>query len=62
MGILEGAIAALVVALIAGLLGFTNIAAGAASIAKLLFAVFLVIALIMFAVVLIGGTAAVAAG
>jgi uncharacterized membrane protein YtjA (UPF0391 family) len=36
------------IALVAGLLGFTGIARGAATIAKLLFGVFLVIALILF--------------
>ncbi|MES2762619.1 MAG: DUF1328 domain-containing protein [Bacteroidota bacterium] len=41
----------LVVALIAGLFGFTNIAVGAASIAKVLFFIFVV----LFALALIGG-------
>ena len=59
MGLLEGAIIALVVALIAGALGFTNVAAGATVIAKWLFAIFLVIALLLFAAVLFGIGAAV---
>jgi uncharacterized membrane protein YtjA (UPF0391 family) len=41
----------LVIALVAALFGFTNIAAGAASIAKILFFVFLV----LFVIALIGG-------
>jgi uncharacterized membrane protein YtjA (UPF0391 family) len=48
MGLLGWAIIALVVALVAALLGFTNIARGAASIARLLFGLFLVLALILF--------------
>lgn len=54
MGLLELAIMALVVALIAGALGFTNIAAGATAIAKLLFGVFLFIAILLFLAVLLG--------
>lgn len=42
------------IALIAGALGFTNVAAGAAAIAKLLFGVFLLIALALFVLVLLG--------
>jgi uncharacterized membrane protein YtjA (UPF0391 family) len=42
----------LVVALIAAIFGFTNIAAGAASIAKVLFFIFLV----LFFLAIIGGT------
>lgn len=51
---LQWALIALVVAVIAGALGFTGIARGAASIAKLLFGLFLVIALIFFALALLG--------
>ncbi len=54
MDLLFWAIIALVVSVIAGALGFTNIAAGAATIAKVLFAIFLVIALILFAMILLG--------
>lgn len=54
MGLLEGAIAALVIALIAGALGFTEVAAGATVVAKWLFGIFLVIALILFALIVLG--------
>lgn len=54
MGLIEAAIAALVIALIAGALGFTNVAAGATIIAKWLFAIFLIIALLLFAAVVLG--------
>lgn len=45
---LRWSFAFLVLALIAALLGFTNIAAGAAGIARILFAVFLAVWLFMF--------------
>lgn len=48
MGLLGWAIVALVVALIAGLLGFGGIARGAATIARVLFGLFLLTALILF--------------
>lgn len=54
MGILEAAIAALIVALIAGALGFTDVAAGATVVAKVLFAIFLVIALLLFLALIFG--------
>lgn len=60
MGLLEGAIAALIVAVIAGILGFTNVAAGATLIAKWLFGIFLVIALLLFVALIFGISAAVA--
>jgi uncharacterized membrane protein YtjA (UPF0391 family) len=44
---LEAAIFFLVVALIAGLLGFTNVAAGAATIAKSLFFIFIALFLLL---------------
>jgi uncharacterized membrane protein YtjA (UPF0391 family) len=44
---LEAAIFFLVVALIAGVLGFTNIAAGAATIAKVLFFIFIAVFLLL---------------
>lgn len=59
MGLLEAAIAALVIALIAGALGFTEVAAGATMVAKWLFAIFLIIALLLFAALVIGIGAAV---
>jgi uncharacterized membrane protein YtjA (UPF0391 family) len=48
MDLLGWAIVALVVALVAALLGFTGVARGAASIAKLLFGLFIVVAIILF--------------
>lgn len=54
MGLLTWAIIAFVIALFAGALGFTGVAKGAASIGKLLFGVFLVIALIIVVLVMLG--------
>ena len=51
---LELAIAALVISLIAGGLGFTGVAAGAASVAKLLFGIFLLIAVVMLVLFFLG--------
>jgi len=51
---LQWAIIALVISLIAGALGFTGVARGAAQIAKILFAVFLVIAIGLFLLLLLG--------
>ena len=48
MGLLGWAITSLVVALIAALLGFGGVARGAATVAKFLFGLFLVVALILF--------------
>ncbi len=48
MGLLGWALVALVAAVVAALLGFGKIARGAASIARILFGLFLVIALILF--------------
>ncbi len=45
---LTWAIIALVIALIAGALGFTGVAAAAGTVAKLLFGIFLVIAIVLF--------------
>ncbi|MCB4823575.1 DUF1328 domain-containing protein [Roseicella aerolata] len=45
---LTWAIIALVIALIAGALGFTGVAAAAGTLAKVLFGIFLVIALVLF--------------
>lgn len=47
MDLLTWAIVLFVVAIIAGALGFTGVAKGAASIAKLLFGIFLVIAVVL---------------
>jgi uncharacterized membrane protein YtjA (UPF0391 family) len=54
MDLLTWAIIALVVAVIAGALGFTGVSRGAATIAKVLFGIFLVIALILFILILTG--------
>jgi uncharacterized membrane protein YtjA (UPF0391 family) len=54
MDLLTWAIIALVVAVIAGALGFTGVSRGAATIAKVLFGIFLVIALILFVLILTG--------
>ncbi len=51
---LKWAIIFLIVSLVAGALGFTGVARGAASIAKLLFVIFLVIALLFFVLVFLG--------
>lgn len=54
---LKWALIFFLVAIIAGALGFTNIAAGAATISRILFAVFLVIFLIFLALALLAGEA-----
>jgi uncharacterized membrane protein YtjA (UPF0391 family) len=54
MGLLGWAITALVISLIAGALGFTGVARGAASISKILFGLFLVIAVVLFIMVIVG--------
>jgi len=45
---LTWAIIALVIALVAGALGFSGVAAAASTVAKILFGVFLVIAILLF--------------
>lgn len=59
MDLLTAAIIALVISLVAGALGFTNVAAGAAAVSKWLFAIFLIIALVLFALVIFGVAAVV---
>ena len=54
MDLLWWAIIALVISLVAGALGFTNVAAGAATIAKILFGIFLVIAIVLFLIIALG--------
>lgn len=54
MGLLEIAIVALIISLVAGAFGFTNVAAGASAVAKVTFGIFLVIALILFLLVILG--------
>ncbi len=56
MGILELAIAALVIAVVAGLLGFSGVAAGAATAARWLFGIFLVLAVVFFIMLALGVT------
>jgi uncharacterized membrane protein YtjA (UPF0391 family) len=57
MDLLWWAIIALIVSLVAGALGFGGVARGAATISKILFGVFLLIAIILFLLVLFGGMA-----
>ncbi|MBI1297080.1 DUF1328 domain-containing protein [bacterium] len=57
MDLLVWAIVALVISLIAGALGFTGVARGAGTIAKVLFGIFLVVAVILFILVVLGVTA-----
>ena len=54
MGLLGWALIAFVVSLVAGALGFGNIAAGASTISRVLFGIFLVIALILLVLALLG--------
>ena len=54
---LKWALVFLIVALIAGALGFTDVAAGAASIAKVLFAIFLVVFLVLVVIGIRAGQA-----
>ncbi len=56
MDILWWAVVALVVALIAGALGFTGVARGAATASKWLFAIFLIVAVVIFILALVGGS------
>lgn len=53
MGLLGWAIAAFIVAIIAGVFGFGNIARGAAGIGRVLFGVFLVLAVIFLVMQLV---------
>jgi uncharacterized membrane protein YtjA (UPF0391 family) len=54
MDLLQWALIAFVVAIIAGLFGFTGVAQGAASIGRVLFGLFLVIAVIFLVLALLG--------
>ena len=54
MDLLTWAIIAFVIALIAGALGFTGVAQGAATVGKWLFGAFIVIALILFVLFILG--------
>jgi uncharacterized membrane protein YtjA (UPF0391 family) len=54
MDLLQWAIIALVVAVVAGLFGFSGVASGAASISRVLFTLFLIIAAFLFLFSLVG--------
>jgi uncharacterized membrane protein YtjA (UPF0391 family) len=54
MGLLELAIAAFVISLIAGALGWTGLARGAAKFAKIIFVIFLIIAAILVLLLIAG--------
>lgn len=54
MDLLQWALIAFVVAIVAGLFGFTGIASGAASIGRVLFGLFLVVAVIFLVLALLG--------
>lgn len=54
MDLLQWALIAFVVAIVAGLFGFTGVAQGAASIGRLLFGLFLVVAVIFLVLALLG--------
>ena len=51
---LELALVALFISVIAGALGFTGVAAGAESVAKLLFGLFLIVAIVLFVLFFLG--------
>lgn len=55
MDLLWWAVIALIVAIVAGALGFGGVARGAATISKVLFAIFLIIAVVIFIMALAGG-------
>lgn len=54
MDLLWWAVIALIVSLVAGGLGFSGVAQGAATISRVLFGIFLVIAVILFILVILG--------
>jgi uncharacterized membrane protein YtjA (UPF0391 family) len=54
MDLLWWAVIALVIAVIAGALGFSGVARGAATISRILFGIFLVIAILLFVFVILG--------
>jgi len=54
MGLLELAIVALVISVLAGALGWTGVARGAATVAKVTFGVFLALAVVLLALVALG--------
>jgi uncharacterized membrane protein YtjA (UPF0391 family) len=54
MGLLQWALVAFVIAIIAGLFGFTGVAQGAASTGKMLFGLFLVVAVVFLVLAILG--------
>jgi uncharacterized membrane protein YtjA (UPF0391 family) len=54
MDLLQWALIAFVVAIIAGLFGFTGVASGAASIGRVLFGLFLIVAAVFLVLALLG--------
>jgi uncharacterized membrane protein YtjA (UPF0391 family) len=54
MDLLQWALIAFVVAIVAGLLGFTGVAQGAASVGRVLFGLFLIIAAVFLVLALLG--------
>lgn len=54
MDFLQWALVAFVVAIIAGLFGFTGAAQGAASVGRMLFGIFLVVAVVFLVLALLG--------
>jgi uncharacterized membrane protein YtjA (UPF0391 family) len=55
MGLLKWALIALVISLLAGAFGYTGLARGAASVAKLLFFIFLVLFIVILILAILGG-------
>lgn len=55
MDLLWWALIALVIALVAGGLGFSGVARGAATVSRVLFGIFLVVAVVLLLVTLFGG-------
>jgi uncharacterized membrane protein YtjA (UPF0391 family) len=55
MSLLNWALVFLVISLVAGVLGFTKVAAGAAGISRIFFGIFLVIFLVLLVLALTGG-------
>jgi uncharacterized membrane protein YtjA (UPF0391 family) len=54
MDLLQWALIAFVVAIIAGLFGFTGVASGAASVGRVLFGLFLIVAAVFLVLALLG--------
>jgi uncharacterized membrane protein YtjA (UPF0391 family) len=56
MDLLQWAMIAFVIAIVAGLFGFTGMAQGAASIGRVLFGLFLIVAAVFLVLALLGGS------